>query len=1277
MTTLQPEPSEAERDRSMSGERMTSLLGFLSSHPRHAIARVALWYSIAALPLAAGALLIAGILAQSPDAAMSFIGDHGRALILYGMSAIGFAGGLGLTAGIAARAARSRLLVADSGKPPIGFGIAILVLILLGMLPWLVPVVFDLSARTRTLLAVLGVLPLVLIVAVVSLAPADDPTGRPLRRKLRWWSLAFPMAAVAVIALTRVGGIADAIVGWPWVNHLIQAASVAKPSWEGQYVIEGDDAGIARSWLVTGVVTILMAPAVCLGVMLVAFLRDTVVGDSVERRARKRPSARERASKRSLLGEGITQSDRDARRVGLSLEGVASKVAPAGEVPSIVQSANTVPTELPPDWIAGLRSTVDPSSQWGDWVPKRFSPGETAPPYTGKDSLREFFAGINPSSDQAEAFIRIHDRFAASLAEGEGRALWDCPSADVLIEGDPGSGRTAVVAAAAVHSVVTRGAMVLVLVPTITKRRGLVRRIRRCAESSGVGWYLNIGDLTTQGIAPWTQPDPENDLPVQTGHGNDQSVGVPGNESVDQRNQRYARDRRREELERSRVAPGGTPDILVGTLTEFEQCFFSSSADHARLSAVLRRIGLVVVEDVEHFDVRHRIHLPAVLDKIRLLLGSDGLRTQTAVVAPRLMDVARSFLVERLLSGKERIEPCHLRPFRLPGEAAEPWQVTLRALKPGPRGVSVLIEQCAKACIQSGTDVIIYSPFMSQSERRELTASIESAGSASARVVADLDELDDRECSELGAVFHAGTGGAGASLAIRSRGGAECVVVFTVLPSSVTALDTSPKSELLVLTDGASRAIFAAHFRSVSRFMGRLKAVHRDLWCRLGLPPTGDLNIMDGVDAALPVSVRDDERSVLLDPPDSRVVRYGREGPWPWAAISADGSIGTGEFQQPAAAAVDIDGMLNSALAIEVSPAATSFTVVMRNTEADGLHGASERRIAEWVSGADGQSIAFDDLAYAARLELVRGDSNFVPLGISEREGAGRGKLRIDGQLWSELRSEAGQSSLLVMALLDLEIPPAFMPRKSLQSALPRHVRLIETELNPVSLAASRADHRATGRRIDPLEQRQFATFEMLGVANERAEVIRHPFAIRFEASTFFMLFGFSDKDLVDDQIPKTLFGQWGKGRPVTRVLEPELGLAATFALRRHAPGLERLCRCIGFRITEVPGRQRIGLMFVEPASTRRSAFRLVDWIVRDAGLLGGFLDSMSRVLDESRESGAGGLAALLARGQTAIGAGISDDSTVQLDADRAEAVAGEIRAIAGQLGNAARRASE
>ena len=99
--------------------------------------------------------------------------------------------------------------------------------------------------------------------------------------------------------------------------------------------------------------------------------------------------------------------------------------------------------------------------------------------------------------------------------------------------------------------------------------------------------------------------------------------------------------------------------------------------------------------------------------------------------------------------------------------------------------------------------------------------------------------------------------------------------------------------------------------------------------------------------------------------------------------------------------------------------------------------------------------------------------------------------------------------------------------------------------------------------------------------------------------------------------------------------------------------------------------------MFVEPASTRRSAFRLVDWIVRDAGLLGGFLDSMSRVLDESRESGAGGLAALLARGQTAIGAGISDDSTVQLDADRAEAVADEIRVIAGQLGNAARRASE
>lgn len=1251
---------QSERDPFMSGERMVALLGFFSSHPRYAVWRVLLWYSIAALPVAMGVSLLAYALPLEPDALVAFVGAHGHSILVYGAAALGFAAGLGLTAGIAARAARSRLLVADSGNPPIGFGIAILILIALGIMPWLIPAMLDVDARTRALLALLGVLPLLLVVAIASLAPVEDADGSPVASKIRWWTVVFPVVVLAIIALTRVGGIADAIGRWAWIDRIIMLSTQAKPSWDGSFVIEGDDSGALRGWIVTGVVTIVMAPVLCLAIMLVALLRDMVVGSSGERRRRLRPSAQERAAGRGLLGEGATRGHTRKQKLGLSLGDSPPSAASTGGTGTPPAEAEPG-ADAPPFWVERLREAVDSDCRFGPWTASRFSPGETSPPHAGGESFREFFAGITPSADQVQAFTRVHDCFMGSLGKAEERPMWNAPSPDLLLEGPAGSGRTAVVAAAAVHAVVVRGTTVLVLVPNAAKRRALIRRIRRAAESSGVGWFINVGDLTPSGMAAWTLPreGAAGSASVKTESLMDDASASA--ESSGERLDRMARERRRSELERSRVAPGSTPDILVGTLQEFEDGFFAGSSDFKRKRAVLRRIGLVLAEDLELFDVRHRIHLPAVLDKLRLFLGSEGLRPQTVVVAPRLHDVSRAFIVERLLSSKDRIDPCRLRPFRLIGEVGEPWQVTLRATDPGPKGVCEVIERCAKCLAADGMDVIVYSPAMSMPERRELAVSIETAGSASAAVVADLDELDDADSANLGAVFHAATSGVSASLAIRARGGTGSMVVFTVLPARARSVNDAPPAELLVLPDGASRALFAAHYRSVARFMGRLKAVHRNLWSRLGLAPTGDLVTNDGEDAGIPVAQRYDDRTVLLDPPDSRVIRSGRESAWPWAAISDRGAGGEDEASFPSAAPVDIDGIVDSSLMIEVSPGATGFTVVSRDMSVDHVDGVGERRIAEWVSAADGQSIAFADLAYVSRLVLDRGDVVFVPQNISERDGQGVGKIRIDGTMWSERGSASGQLSLMVMQLRDLSIPQLFSPRHSLQSALPRHVRLLETEIDAQRLAAARAECIAANKPLDPLEHRQFVTFEIDGVANDRGEVIRRSLSIRYEASSFFMLFGFTEADLAEDRVRTDLLGQWGtRQTPSTRSPEPELGLAAAFALRRHAPGLERLTRCVGFRLSDGPACGRAGLLFVEPASTQRSAFRLVEWMVKDGGLLREMLTTMEQALTEAG-SGGGGTASLLGRGESAIGASISEDSLVMLDAERAIRAAAEI----------------
>lgn len=71
--------------------------------------------------------------------------------------------------------------------------------------------------------------------------------------------------------------------------------------------------------------------------------------------------------------------------------------------------------------------------------------------------------------------------------------------------------------------------------------------------------------------------------------------------------------------------------------------------------------------------------------------------------------------------------------------------------------------------------------------------------------------------------------------------------------------------------------------------------------------------------------------------------------------------------------------------------------------------------------------------------------------------------------------------------------------------------------------------------------------------------------------------------------------------------------------------------------------------MVVEPATTRRSAQQLVDWVVGDSGLLGEFLSLASRALDDAANLGP---ASLLSRGYMAIGA-CTDTEKIELDRTR------------------------
>jgi hypothetical protein len=1195
-----PAGGPPEMDSRMSAEWMTGELGFFSSHPRWARQRLLLWFSIAFLPLAVGAFVLArwasgGSLLE----AMELVFLHGRKILLYGFAAGGFALGLGLTAALAARASRSPALVADSGHPAMSAVVILAILLSLGVLPWLVPLLLGLDPRTRTFLALLGVLPLVLVVAVVSFMPAEDSEGRPIKHGFRWWTLIFPGLVVGLAVTSQLGGISEWISRLGGVDRLIRVVAEAVPSLEGSFALADER---LRGWIVAAVVVIVAAPVLCASIMLMASLRDAAVGDSEERRLKKRASIAARVRGRGLLGEG--REARPARRrllgLGRAKAGEAGEGEPSAGDPQVAGEPEQDP---PPEWLARLRDAVDPSGDWGDWVAERFVPGETSPPYEGEDCFREYFAGVQPSRDQVNAFRTIYDRFAEMEKHAPGKPVWDQRSCDVLLEGPVGSGRTAVAAASVVQAAVVRGHTSLVLVPSGGKASSVLRRIRKAARESGVARYLSLGVLTAEGVRTWAEPG------VGGKRSGAASAGEPvaGEESLSQVAERQAEERQTADLEWSRIAPNSTPDVLVGTLADFERTFFSGAANFERLAAVLSRIELVVVEDLDLFPVRDRIHLPFILNKIRLLLGAEGRRCQTIVVAPGLVPGAREYLEERLLSATVRRERVCLRPFGMGPDRKEPWHLSLRASKPGPGGISEVIERCAKACVEGGTEVIIHSPSMSASERREIGSLIASAGTASVRVVADLDDLDFEDRDRLGAVFHAAREGVGASLAIRGHAGSTDVVVFSVLPSAVRTLEEPSRESITAIPSGRSRALFPLHLASMARFLGRGRPIHRRLWSKFGLAVEGELAAMHLVAEDRPSAKRPEDQSYLVDPPDPVSGRGELPGIWSWVAM------GPGDFP-PLPSPVDLGDLIDHSAAIEVEAGGSEFVPIRRDLGRPGLSEDSERRRAEWLS-EDRQSVGADDLAYAPHLRFESGEASFFMNRIDEPDGRDLGAIRIEGALWSERHGAATQPYLVAWRLEEFSVGKAFLPKSNALSCRPDRFRLVEVDVDPLRLKELLATPEAADPKAVTAFTRQFLGLKVAAVFDERGGTHPQTLRLRYESSMSVLSFGFPEADREPTRMRTLLLEGWPDPVPGRRIV-PELGAALTFAIRRHLPGLERLARCIGIKVRCGDGRERYAAILVEPRSTSGTAYELLSRVTRDPQLASGFFETAARSLE-------------------------------------------------------------
>jgi hypothetical protein len=635
---------------------------------------------------------------------------------------------------------------------------------------------------------------------------------------------------------------------------------------------------------------------------------------------------------------------------------VAQPVESAVDAPEDTASGET-PVVSGPAWLGAL---VTRHPDWGWGVPRRVEVDETSQVASRPDMAHLFLvAGIEqgssraPTKDQIAALELFDRRFDALLRAEDREGLCVYPSADLLVSGPPGSGRSTLLIACAMHAVVLRGQGVLVLCPTPEKVRAHVRRLRDAASRSGVGWFVSVGELTRDDVLSWADDRP--------GDNTGQRPYLP--------------------------ARGSLPDILVGTPHDYERLMFGADIHHAPVRRALLRLQVVLVEEITSFEAREQRHLPFLLDKHRLLLGVEHLPVQFLVVVPRLSQHAAVALGERLYSERESVQCAWLRPW----PTTPPWVVDVQGDDPEQ------LELVAKACVDAGLDVVVHRPGLAREACEQFQRDL-SSGGGRAQVVADLDELGPDAFLEVDAAIHRGVANCPGSLALLSRLDGTDVAILRVSKSDALAYSQPPTTTLPVLPAAHSPALYVGHLQSLLRHLDPFAPAPRDLWAKLGL----------GADRALLAARRLDMNfsplphlHLVVDPPEDAATgkAAARNQEWSWVALHVESLEQGMAIPAPDPRPVEMFRPIDRQLELRLGP---NLDRVLLGSSS---HSGQESSVAHWSTSLKGESLDQMDLAYADNLRFLRtavsGDvvtGAFVPESIRRMQGRDGDRIEIAGR---------------------------------------------------------------------------------------------------------------------------------------------------------------------------------------------------------------------------------------------------------------------------------------
>ena len=813
-------------------------------------------------------------------------------------------------------------------------------------------------------------------------------------------------------------------------------------------------------------------------------------------------------------------------------------------------AAGDAAADEPPTWLAKAREAVGEALdvEWGE---VRRADGIASSPTSDRRDLAHLFAtafdpksglGALPTKDQVDALECFDRLFADFLAAEDREGLCVFPSTDVLVAGAPGSGRTTLLLAAALHAVVLRGQSALVLAPTVEKAATYVRRLRDLASRGGVGWHVAIGQIRSDDVRSWADP--------------------------------FDAQQAAADADRPHRSPvGSLPDILVGTPHDYELHLYGADHHHAAVRRALLRLQVVLIEDVASFSTAERRHLPFLIEKHRLVLASEHLPTQFLALAPDLTDDAADYLTERLFSERARVPVLRLRPSARPA----PWILDVAAAQP-----TEAIEAIAAACAGVDLRVVVWRPGAGKQDRERLAARL---GEAAQRVqiVADLDELsaDDGAATDI-AVYRSHTARQ-QTLALSSHvAGAGTVLVRVTRPGALEPLPEADKS-LPVLPSVESEALFVAHLQSAVHYLAPFTPAPRDLFARIGLRAAG---LLQGLARRTPEFDALPGLSLRLDPPETvaEPVAAARGLEWAWVALRVDGHADR-KLAPPPPRAVEM-----------LRPLPRGGTI--RGDASDdrvhlGSAAVDERVLAAW-STQQSESLDRMDLAFADDLLHRHGAQTFVPRDIEVTADG----LRVRGEPFRD--KDQGERYLPIFDAR-ITVPPQARMAPDQGGIAPKALRWYQGREDLGAVAVAQAQLYLTGafdvtgaiqRLATPAPLHYPIRLGALLIGRERLT----PGSIQAEREER------TERAFVGTW--DTRRREHAGGGALRPQPWPALGLALTAGLREALPGLFDYCRLVAHRgPADGVNDGRAFVLFVEPAATRGTVGSAMGKLLMDAEL--------------------------------------------------------------------------